>query len=201
MALLIIEVVTPAIDPTDYVGSIVEESRRVAEREAAKELRQLARQRVKRQFGLIAVPAGATFEAYKFDEDRVALTDIYGAIDQQQAAGLFCDIVDYPAYIKMGPNKYDNDTPLYLPKSLLETTDDDGNVISSRQRRWDEWKDQTHEHLMIDDPDPTLVRYYIPTNSRTGSRDIAVSMLRKLDEDGHNVRKMKTWPVIESEGP
>ena len=189
MALLIIEVAGIVIDPADYVGGIIAESQRFVERDAAKEFRQDARRKIREQFGLVNLPKGATIEVHWFDENKVNLADLYAAIDQQAAAGLFCDAIDYPAFITMQAGKYARPTPAFLPRSTI--TEDE----VERQRLWSEWIDANHEHRVYDeDGQPT--KYLVPTNSRTGNRDIAVSMLRELDEtESYVVKRMKAWPA------
>lgn len=71
-----------------------------------------------------------------------------------QAGG---DVDNFPWCIKVAEADYESDTPEVLPRSKV--TEEDETV---RQAKWSEWKDETHEHHLIDGT------YWIPGNSVSG---------------------------------
>jgi hypothetical protein len=86
-----------------------------------------------------------------------------------QAGG---DVENYAFCVKVGAADYKKATPAVLPRSVKPESDkEDAKDI---QMSWEEWKDDSHEHYLIDG------MYWVPGNSMGGVELLASEALALL---------------------
>jgi hypothetical protein len=143
---------------------------------------------VANEFGVAPIAGRTIYKSPYFDAARLPVAVIPQAMGMFAAMGLSFELIQFPAFIQLADQQYDNQTPSYLPNSRITNEDETITKVT-----WDAWKDATHNHLSIDGQN------YVPLNSNTGGHDLAGSVLVQLINGGYNVQSMAAWPVIESE--
>ena len=68
------------------------------------------------------------------------------------------EVYEYPCYIKIAEDDYENEVPSFMPKS--EKFDDEG--VSEGQKKWSEYKSLNHNHQLIEG------FYYIENDGQGG---------------------------------
>jgi len=123
-----------------------------------------------------------------FDPQMMEMSVIPQAFGLFAALGMYFDLVNFSAFVAIDDDIYDNPVPEYMPNSMTQGMDEDGNQVEPVPVTWEEWKDATHDHLKIDKMN------YIPLNSNTKSNNCCGSIVSKLIGDGFNVDQMAMYP-------
>lgn len=145
-------------------------------------------------------PVGSPiYKSRYFSSTRLPISVIPQAMGLFAAEGieLYFELIQFPCFVQLADQQYDNQTPLYLPNSRIDEVDGDGGPTGEITKvTWDNWHDATHQHLSHEGQN------YVPLNSNTGGgNDLAGSVLNQLIAGGYDVKPMGEWPVIESVEP
>ena len=124
------------------------------------------------------------------DAKEINLTVTMALIEEFKSLDLYLDVIQFPAYVKLSPAKYDNTTPSYLPNSRIEVLGENGEPTGQFTRvKWQDWKDANNEHREFEGS------HYVPLSSNTRSNDLSVSLLSRLDQDNYQVKSMRSYPM------
>jgi hypothetical protein len=155
--------------------------------------RQAILSRCKRQYSQTD-PAADTelWVSPSFTSSKVGLQTVLGVLQAIGGLGFWSELLDYPTFIKLTSQSYDNQTPAYLPGGRVAELDEDGAPTGEEVKvRWDAWR-----------IGPALTHteheggHYIPLT--WNGQHFAGSLLSELVGDGYDVRAMADWPVIEA---
>lgn len=151
---------------------------------------------VSSEFG-VPVPDGIViYKSPYFTAGRLPLSIVPQALGMFAAMGLYFELVEYPCFVQLADQQYDNQTPSYLPNSRIPILDEDGEPTGDVTKvTWNNWRDTDHKHVSDNGQN------YVTLNNNTGKSELAGSMLTQLVADGYNVQQMSAWPAIESEEP